>query len=526
MFQISNLSGIMFFVFLITAAVSLPLGNRFKLRQVLNNLQMNEKRNEKLTLISSTILGMSLVLTFIIVQKRYETCLLPQGFDTAAYIYHGELLEAGELLRILRSTKTIPYLITFCVYKLCKGSLYLTGILLPFVFAYLYVGLIFATIYIMKKDFLLASLCAFFTPLTFFFVRLTYDLFGQTLVIGILLLLLSVLSKIMSRNFNVKTAVYIFILILTIFLVHAWSIFLILPFLALNIFFNILVNRSTLSKGVFIITLTFLSISSVIFVIVFSREVFWFLFSVIPTEFHFLSFHIDNWYWFVCSESFLVWLFSTIGVFFMGLKREKFDIILLLWLLYIAGMVLITGYVQSYRLLLYIPGGVYGGTCLYYLTRILYFTTKKSSKIFLLIILSTMVLATFLNTYSHAYIPAYVYYPSEQTVEQLYYIRHVYGFGNENVVVMVYTGFHGSYWWVYAITGTKVFIGSIDMLLVNGTDKFGNPIQVNNDTTVIFAIHIYGNIPPVVINYGKRITSGIYTIRYSLLKETLNKEDI
>ena len=63
MFQISNLSGIMFFVFLITAAVSLLLGNRFKLRQVLNNLQMNEKRDEKLTLISSTILGISLTLS-------------------------------------------------------------------------------------------------------------------------------------------------------------------------------------------------------------------------------------------------------------------------------------------------------------------------------------------------------------------------------------------------------------------------------------------------------------------------------
>jgi len=459
------------------------------------------------------ILLLSLLVTWIIISRRFLAHFTPQGFDTASYIYYAELLRYGNYTEVFTSAKIVPYLISYLIYELSGESIFLTGILLPYVFSTIYVLLIFLTVNIIKKDKLLASLCSLSTPLTFFFVRLTYDLLAQTLVLGLVVLALALFSRVVNE-FSMRSLLYFAFSLLMIILIHSYTAILTLPFLSVAMIYYFF-SQQTITKDKLIILMTIIALSAIITLVILYDRIMWFLFTVIPREFHFSIISTQYWEGFVRSEVSLVWLVSIVGVLYMGADQDSFNHIFSLWLIYIVIIVFTTGYIHSYRFLLYIPEGIYMGFGLYFMIKKFPIKPRKiQEKILGLALVTVLLLSQFMAVYPRAYIKAYVYYPPNETVSQLYYIREYYGFGNKNILVMVYDGYRGSYWWVYAITGAEIFIGSLESLVVNQTDILNRRIEINNDTTIVFGTHIYGAIPEIVVVHGEKISSGIYIIKF------------
>ena len=522
---VTNISGILFYLLIIALILSLIVGKVAKRESSPQILLIG--RDEKTRTYSYIILLCSLILSWIVVWKRFYAALSPQGFDTAAYIYHAELLDLGKYEYVFTTTKVIPYIITYVIYRLCNRSLFLTGILLPFIFASIYTILTYISVNIATKDSLLSSLCALATPLSFFFIRLTYDLFGQTLGISLLILLLALVNRIIEDEIklgriNARSQVSLIVLVFAILFSHMHTIIFLLPYLFLvTLYISYLIfttHKKAFGKKAIFGVISFLIIIFWSF-IMFHGEIYWLLWKVIPEEFHLFSFSTKYWYWFVRQEIALVWLLSIIGVLFMAVERYEYSHIFLTWFLYIIVVTLITGYVQSYRFLLYIPLGIYSGAGLYYVLRKICLNVQnKKKKIIGAVLINSLVITMFVGVLSKAYIPQYVYYPPEQSIEQLYYIRDTFGFENKSILVLVYTGYNGSYWWAYAIIGENIFLGSLEMLLKNQTDIFGRKVEVSDNITLILATHIYGEIPEIVIKHGTQVYRGIYKIQYSVLR--------
>jgi len=147
-------------------------------------------------------LAICIILTNFLVSLRYLSSFNPKGFDTPYYVYTIKKIYSGEF------SPTLPYfLITLLLIPLAyifNGDPFFIGIVIPFYIATIFTIIVFISFLIMSKSLVHSLFITICAVSNFFFIRLTYDLFSQTLITSLFYLLIVIFTDSFQNNINRK----------------------------------------------------------------------------------------------------------------------------------------------------------------------------------------------------------------------------------------------------------------------------------------------------------------------------------
>jgi len=485
------------------------------------------------------------MIDLLIIWQRFREIVGIVGFDSPSYIYSGELTHKYGPALFLKVSKPIPSLISCLLYNIFRTDFDVIGVFLLVIFSLLYILMVSGSIYYKTKDFELAIFTGIVAPLSWLFIRTSYDLYGQLLANGFLFVFLVIFSSIFPidngylsrRNSSFKRFFSLLLIIGILYLTHFWTTVLAVVF-TLSASFGFLsykcIKNRTFSKEMRY-TLKFLSLLAVFIILgilVKTRQIYLLQIIIAKGEFRFFTIP-PSWRWYVGSEIPLIWILSIIGALAL-LKRDKnFGFITILWTLYVTSLVVISGYSQAYRFFLLYPLPFFVGAGLDYIyvtlskaknSRFQKFLFMHKKKFFSLMVVGTIIFVLIGETVVRGYIPEFTYRPDAKIVKQLTWIREQYGFDNHSIlVVMDYHKLRASFYWPLMIIGSNIYFGSLEGL-INGEEDFLLRTFDWQSREIIIPNETY-KMNPVEKALSEKISDlGIYKVINNTLLEDFLKE--
>lgn len=455
----------------------------FSSRLIKKNGELSFKRDSSDRLVLSHLIDKKIVLLvlpitigIVVILQRFRVVMGMQGFDSPTYLYLGESVAQHGLSTILQSTKPLISLMMYVLYGIIGDNFELFGILLPILSGIFYIlGVSFVSYKITSNKTIsfLAACCA---PLSFIFIRLSYDLYANLMANIVLFLALLILSRIkrISESNNTSQTILLLILTTTLFFMHFWSAVVFFSFSLLFILMlwinSLRKTKQRKSKGSgrlhFKLIVLYIGLVLCILIIKFDR-VLWFL-DIMVHELGFFTVP-ESWQWIPASEVPIVWLLSLIGIYHISKFDENYAFVVSCWIIYLFTLPFITGYRWSYRFFLLYPLPMLTGAGIHGVYEKLKSTMNQNSKITftyrkvfstlaVLCIMSTMLGETVVR----AYIPQFTYRPTQKQIEQMLWIRANFGFENRSITCIISPKKLPAYNWAVMILGQwSIYIGDL-----------------------------------------------------------------
>lgn len=465
------------FSFSIVGMLHIAINYALEMLRTQNSCTIQAKcalKHSKLFFVSA--LCICLFLANVVVYIRYIPSFNPKGFDTPYYVYTLRSFYFGKFEFELFFHPLVIFLFMPLSY-LFNGDPFLIGISLPFMSASVFTILVFVSIYEVSKSTNRSLTVTAFSILNFFFVRLTYDLYSQTLFIGFLCLTFAMLKSTLGTcesAYSLKRWIMIGTLLVALFLIDPTSsfiayVFFIIVFLLKPPKLTTKTETITLKKILIVVALLLFCIIAIMFSLGLFQNFLRLYTRILESELSIFK-PQPNWDWIVYVETMpVLFLFAVSIAYFMARKNhsDEFTMLLILWSSYILGVIFITGYIQSYRLLLFIPLSIIMGNGIYSILNepIFWISLPKLKVVKLKYILGlALILIVGVEIVPKAYIADYEYYPKDIT-SVLSDMAFVGGFGSSDVLYVVYKWPNVSIYWYNVYLGKNVFIGDVMQLL-------------------------------------------------------------
>lgn len=139
------------------------------------------------------------VITNVIIGIRFLVSFSPQGYDTPYYVYNLRSVYFGKIGSETIVHPLVMLLLSPLAY-IFQGDPINMGIAMPFFIGSFFVGTIFVSSYILRKSAIYALMASIFSVSNFFFVRLTYDLYSQTIFMSLFYVLLILFLKFLTQD--------------------------------------------------------------------------------------------------------------------------------------------------------------------------------------------------------------------------------------------------------------------------------------------------------------------------------------
>lgn len=424
-----------------------------------------------------------LILANSIIYLRYIPSFNPKGFDTAYYIYTLRSIYLGKygpdsFYHPIATILLLPLAFLF------EGDPFSIGVYAPFLICSTFVILLLTSFYLLRKSPSYTSFVTIFSVANFFFIRMSYDLFAQTLFMGILMFAMSNLATIWcNKNYSAKTFLYFTISLVAMLLIDfTLSVIAYIFFLIITLTIKPIRNKVIRPKITRKILLAAILAMSTLSLVVMASELgikFMTIYNVIISE-ELSPFHLNpRWDWIICKETLPLLLFSAISVAYLVTQKvnqveQKMIKLLALWSGYVLTLIIISGYEQSYRLILLFPISSITGMGIYHILEKLHhllqegsLKMKKGNLNYILMpgVVGIIILAVL----PIAYIPQYEYFPTPQMQTALSEISSIYGFNSPDVLFLVSKQPNVSPHWYKAYLGRNIFVGSIEQFLESNT---------------------------------------------------------
>jgi hypothetical protein len=458
--------------------------------------------------IVSVFCVLSLVLILILYSYRYFVYPIPQGWDTAVYLaslrsiemdFLGAFSSLDSLLGFPVMGRPLYFLVLYFV-NLLVGCEEVTLMVLPIVFAVLYAFATYEFVLVGTNDKLVAGLAMVLAPLSYFTVRLSFDLYNNFLGLIILLLFLTVLLRIFrgSSRWNLFLGCVLF---LALVLTHVWTWMVFTVVLVLFLVIQFLRGGRNFHKILY--KLALVTLPSVIL----SLTIFLLRPTIVPLGwFNPFSFPAPNWYWVSMKESPFLLIPAIYGLYLVSAKNTHFANLILAWVIVLSLFVFATGTTSSYRFYILYPVGVLAAFGAYdivgradsFIHR--RFRWKKRGVFLHLFVPVLFCLLVFSCTLPESFDWVYSCRPNGLAMMQVYCIYWTYGYNNRNIVVLFYDppAEPLGYSWVSNIENfarayigfESIYFGNLSNLLEGRPDCFGRTFDVSNKT-VILASELY-----------------------------------
>jgi len=426
-----------------------------------------------------------LILASVIIGFRYLTFFNPKGFDTPYYVYVLKTFYSRTFTPDLIFHPLVVFALTPLAYVF-NGDTFLIGIAIPFYIGLILTIIIFTSFRIINRSLAYSSLATTFAVSNFFFIRLTYDLFSQTLFTALFYLMIAMLTKLFrmtgstelspqdKNRFLLNISIVLILMLLTdVTLSIVTYIFLGIIFLIRKP--KVLRPRTDNSTEKLIIAVISLAVIVIILIIIISgyAQKLWNLYWKIIT-YELSPFKPrQGWEWIIYKETLPILALCSLSVVFFIVKNGAFaesDLVnlLALWSSYIFLLIFVTGYAQSYRLILSIPISTIAGNGVYNIIKEPIFQRNfpKFKKIRVSQIVGIGLVVTVIATLlPSATIPEYEYFPKNTAI--LSYLASHYGFDSPDVTYLINRQATESPYWYNAYLGRNVFIGNITELLTS-----------------------------------------------------------
>ena len=176
----------------------------------------------------------SLATVMLILLARFKQCYCIMGFDSPYYVYGAELVFYYGIKALIGRDKIIVLLLSYLILRVTNNP-ELTGVLLPLILGAVYSIVSFYVAFLTsEKNKFLATIVGLTTALTFHFIRISYDLYGQLLANSILLVILYTISLFLKKDLQEgKNFLNMIILLILLAATHFWTIALVIVFIVL-----------------------------------------------------------------------------------------------------------------------------------------------------------------------------------------------------------------------------------------------------------------------------------------------------
>jgi|GEM_PF-3860732 len=446
-----------------------------------NQKQTHVEKANRVTYLNIFLL---MILVIIVISIRYMDCFSPQGFDTMSYVFSAELLLQDPLANLSKITHIIPTIITAFAYLLLNQDIIATAIVLPYIFGILSVLLVYSALRDILTEnisFLAASLYA----LSYQFIRLSYDLFGQLLAIGILTQLFALLTKFFKNTEGTtKYKLKLVFLLVLLPLVHMPSFVLFFIFLIIITALRIMKESREKGRAFLSALLRKEAIISIVVILIvvcgylyIKMEKILLLLKRLSLEVHplrpiyMLTFY-TKYLWPLLRESLILLILSIIGTCLIITEKEdeRRNFLILEIFFYsflITVFAIILGYEQAYRVVLYSPLPIIGA---YGLTKLLeerikaLFSIKKIVAVVCILLMVGVSLSG--TAIMNGYVPQFKFFDAH-VYSDLWRVRELFGFNNKTIELVVHREkFRNiSPYLAYAIVGENVYFGTISEFL-------------------------------------------------------------
>jgi hypothetical protein len=458
---------------------------------------------------SHTLIKLMLVVTLatFITAYRFMVQPTPQGADTPHYLYVTNLLYHNfDVRMIMGDGRELTYLF-FLVIRVVLENLFNQTFLIslmafPVVLSALSTVSVYRLIQISLKDSDLALLASLFSGASMFMVRISYDLFSNQFALSLSFFALAeyyslVCSvKVSSSRFFFTSALFALVLFASRF---TW--FFLLTIVLIHVALT-KISGASLPKKQMLLSISPSALMLIVIEVatpIWGKNVpvQWYERFATPTTYSALRFPFEvgeaapltlpsDWNWIAGMESPFILILAAIGMItLLKFPLASRHLLVVSWLLTPGILLIATGYVQSYRLVILYPIGIlsaYGVLAVFrgklgdricnivkthaHLGQVL----RAALIIFVVILVLNSVLP-------RAFISNYVYYPGNVAVNQLLSIRRTFGFSNNSVVVIVHPRTLeplNSFQYARAIVGSHVYIGELADFLE------GKPFLISN----------------------------------------------
>lgn len=495
----------------------------------------------------------------VYVQSRrfYTLSYSPQGADTPNYLYVVNLIAHGQVLFLLGDQRVLTYALSYVVLGIL-GIFRISEIygmmILPFVLLAIFSLSLYYFVYSTSKSAGLAALSVLISGVTLFVSRMLIDLFSNILSLsfcffGLAEYYLWATGRRSYRFGLVSTASFF---VLSLLANQFFWLFLVVILIVIQIvgWFNNFRH----------IRLTILSILPSVAVLVFQSVANLFFANTAPPQFYerFASgtsglisplalsaaypFSLPTtWNWIAAYESPYIILVAAFSVLLLWRDLTKQNLLLLAWCAVCPILLITTGYIDTERLIVIFPEGIVAAYGIWLLlaarrgsdpeaggggtsSRRGRIIPWKWIKVLIGIFLLLLIVGT---SFSYTIFPNYVFFPGNQAVNELQYIRNTYGFANPAVTILINPGTVdtlNSFNYARAITGNYVYLGGLFDFLE------GNPFIVNGATVhpkvgltndiVLIPTSLY-TVGKIETNLGTQVYPGVIAInipdRYSML---------
>jgi hypothetical protein len=443
---------------------------------------------------------------------RYAVIPVPQGWDTEWYIY------------MVRSLQTNPTLFT----RVYVGRVFtlavmyaltsLSGLMAEQVMMLLtpIIGIIYMVgVYLLvvsgTKNRLVALLGAMYTPLAFITVRLSLDLYSNYLALAFSMYAFTLFIKTMeTEETRIRYTVATMIVLALILLTHVYT-FLVLT--GIILLYNLL---ELLSKGKYRRTIKRSLIIYAPFAIAVVFQPTSVLYGLGLLEVFSSS---DPWKN-ASSENPYLLLLALAGIIaIMRSRGNTYKKTMVAWTV-LTSTTLITGvFPESFRIMIFIPIGILAAHGTQAISKaIMQFHNSKLAR---KPILPFVFLLCFTAIVPYAYVPGNVLKPSNEAMQQYYWIEQHYGFRNSSVIVCVdkwppsasgvdYSNYYG---WGLATIGNVLYDGLLLYMLQGIPDSNGTKYLSPADRTIIIPDRFY-RMTSIEYGASQRISDlGVYEVK-------------
>ncbi|MBS7281187.1 MAG: hypothetical protein KIH09_15330 [Candidatus Freyarchaeota archaeon] len=423
-----------------------------------------------------------LILANAIIGIRYFAFFNPKGFDTPHYIYALKTIYSGTFTLDLIFHPLVIFVLTPLVYVF-NGDPFLIGISIPFYIGSIFTIVVFTSSRVINKSLVYSLLVTSFAVSNFLFVRLTYDLFSQTLFIALFYAVIMRFTKLSKMAVFAKSSLqnkfFLTISIVLVLMLLTDVTLSIITYIFLGIILLIrkpkilqLRTDNSMKKP----ALTIISLVAIIILMItisgYAQRLWDLWWRIINYELSLFK-PTSGWEWIIYKESLPILILCALSVAFFVIKNGTiievdFVNLLALWSSYIFLLIFVTGYIQSYRFILLIPistiaaNGVY---CIlnepFFLHRFWKFKKIQISHIVGVVLIVIVAAATLPS----ATILEYEFFPKNTSV--LSDLASRYGFDSSDVTYLIHRQATESPYWYNAYLGRNVFIGNITQFLAS-----------------------------------------------------------
>jgi len=473
------------------------------------------------------LFSLAILIAILITMYRYLYYPYIQGFDIPAYYIPLTKLAAQSLQNLsrisIRWRRPLFLIIVVSIYRMGVPA-EIIYFYYPAVVGCLY---IFSAYYFVKKGLNeeIAHLAAITAPISFFFIRLSYDLLTNFLAVCIAYVSLGKYIEVKVRGEEKKRKdIFCLVLVLIILVfVHPWTAAIIFGIVMLNEFLEFLMERKFLlgswrsNLGIFAVVVVLL-----IIILLYAK-----VYRLLALDVRIWE---VEWYWMIYRESAAVLFLSLLGLILTMLEcklNKKFAILISTWVFVLSLLLYVPlrfYRIWAYRVYMLYPFGVLQAISMYFMADKVESVFKnflgfkvRGFKVLLSIVLVLLVLTSVLPS---ALIHEYVYRPDNVTMEQIREMSELFGFQNESVVYVLFnspakpldpkTSPH-VFGWMRAYLGDNIYEGHLLELLNGQPDVRGRVYDVSNKT-VVLGDKVY-MMTDLELTFCREVENGIYILK-------------